>query len=359
MRTAISVALVEIFLGVIGGNYFGLDPKVEWISFLAGFGAILLTFLAGAEIEPEILRKYGKQSIGIGFFSFLLPFAGAMAYAYYIAGWNLDQSKICGIALSTTSVAVVYSVMVESGLNKTELGKIILAACFVTDLGTVVALGILFANYTIWLLIFVVIMTLVLVISPQFLEWFFRVFSNHVSEPEIKMLFLMLFGLGWLATYANSEAVLPAYLLGLIAAGLFKQHQEMVHRLRTATFALLTPFYFLKAGTIISVPAIISGFGLIVILLVVKIGAKFIGVYPVTNFFKFSKKIGMYTTLLMSTGLTFGSISALFGYTRGIINQEQYTILVTVVIGSAVVPTLIAQWFFQPKCADLQGNWLK
>lgn len=359
MRTAISVALVEICMGVIGGNYLGLDPGMEWISFLAGFGAILLTFLAGAEIEPEVIRKYGKESLFIGFFSFFLPFVGAMAYAYYVAGWSSDASKICGIALSTTSVAVVYSVMVETGLNATDLGKIILAACFVTDLGTVLALGIIFANYNLWLLLFALVTTITLVLTPQVAKWFFNAFKGHVSEPEIKFLFLILLGLGWLATRANSEAVLPAYLLGIVVAGLFKEHSAMVRQLRTVTFALLTPFYFLKAGTIVSIPSIISGASLIVILLAVKVAAKFIGVYPLAAFFKFSRRISMYTTLLMSTGLTFGSISALFGYTRGIITQEQYTILVTVVIGSAVLPTLIAQWFFQPSKRDLQGDWQK
>jgi Kef-type K+ transport system membrane component KefB len=359
IRTAISVALVEICVGVIGGNYLGLDPRTEWISFLAGFGAILLTFLAGAEIEPEVLRKYGKESVGIGIVSFFFPFLGAMAYAYYVAGWTSDAAKICGIALSTTSVAVVYAVMVETRLNKTDLGKIILAACFVTDLGTVVALGILFANYNLWLLGFAVITTVVLVITPKFLRWFFCTFKGHVSEPEIKLLFLLLFSLGWLAAHANSEAVLPAYLLGIVVAGLFQEHREMVRHLRTATFALLTPFYFLKAGTIVSIPAIVSGLGLILVLLFVKVGAKFVGVYPVTSALRFSRRTSMYTTLLMSTGLTFGSISALFGYTRGFITQEQYTILVTVVIGSAVVPTLIAQWFYRPKSDDLNGEWQK
>lgn len=359
MRTAISVALVEICVGVIGGNYLGLDPRAEWISFLAGFGAILLTFLAGAEIEPEILRKYGKESIGIGLLSFLLPFLGAMAYAYYVANWTAGAAKICGIALSTTSVAVVYAVMVETGLNKSELGKIILAACFVTDLGTVVALGIFFANYNMWLVIFSVVTLAVLVVTPWFARWFFRTFNGHVSEPEIKLLFFLLFGLGWLATHANSEAVLPAYLLGIVVAGLFQDHREMVRHLRTTTFAFLTPFYFLKAGTIVSVPAILGGIGLIAVLLAVKVATKFVGVYPLTKLFRFSGRTGMYTTLLMSTGLTFGSISALFGYTRGFITQEQYTILVTVVIGSAVVPTLIAQWFFQPKHGDLGSDWQK
>ena len=353
IRTAISVALVEICVGVVGGNFLGLDPHTEWISFLAGFGAILLTFLAGAEIEPDVLRKYGKEALSIGLIAFFLPFLGTMAYAYYVAHWALQASMICGIALSTTSVAVVYAVMVETGFNETELGKLILAACFVNDLGTVVALGVIFANYNYWLIVFAVVTAVVMFVCPWFIRWFLRIFNNHVSEPGIKLIFVLLFGLGWLATRANSEAVLPAYLLGLVVANIFKENREMVRHLRTATFALLTPFYFLKAGTIVSLPAIYMGFGLIVVLLLVKMVTKFIGVYPLTKVFNLTGRTGMYTTLLMSTGLTFGSISALFGYTRGIITQDQYTILVTVVIGSAVVPTLIAQWFFQPKARDM------
>ena len=290
IRTAISVALVEICVGVIAGNFLGLDGKAEWISFLAGFGSILLTFLAGAEIEPEVLRKYGKESIGIGLLSFFLPFLGAMTYAYYVANWSFDAAKICGIALSTTSVAVVYAVMVETGLNNTELGKLILAACFVTDLGTVLALGVLFAHYNIWLALFCAVTILVLCFTPRFTRWFFKTFNGHVSEPEIKLLFFMLLALGWLATHSNSEAVLPAYLLGLVVAGLFKENRDMVRHLRTTTFALLTPFYFLKAGTIVSLPAILTGLGLILVLLRVKVIMKFLGVYPMTAVFRFSSK---------------------------------------------------------------------
>lgn len=148
-RTGISVALVEILVGIVAGNFLGITPtsKTEWVTFLAGFGSILLTFMAGAEIEPDVLRKYLKESLVIGFIAFLFPFAGAMLFAHYVAGWSWPAAEICGIALSTTSVAVVYAVMVETGLNETEIGKLILAACFVNDLGTVLALGAIFANY--------------------------------------------------------------------------------------------------------------------------------------------------------------------------------------------------------------------
>lgn len=348
MRTAISVALVEILMGVIGGNFLGMR-SAAWSDFLAGFGSILLTFMAGAEIEPAVLRKYLKESLAIGFMAFLLPFLGVWAYAYYVAGWAMPAAQIAGIALSTTSVAVVYAVMVETGLNQAEIGKLLLAACFVNDLGTVLALGALFANYNLWLILFVAVLAVVLIATPRFARWFFDRFGGHVSEAEIKLMFFLLFGLGGLAARSNSEAVLPAYLLGLVVAKLFSENKDMVRHLRTTVFAFLTPFYFLKAGMLVSLGAVWAGIGLILILLLAKMATKFIGVWPLARAFNFEPRLSMYTTLLMSTGLTFGSISALFGYTRHIIDRYQYTVLVTAVIASAMVPTMIAQAFFKPK----------
>jgi Kef-type K+ transport system membrane component KefB len=347
VRIAISIALLEIMVGVIGGNFLPLQ-RTEWVNFLAGFGSILLTFLAGAEVEPQILRKKFKESFGIGFLSFLMPFLGAMGYAYYIGGWTFQQAAIAGISLSTTSVAVVYAVMIETGYNETELGKLILAACFITDLGTVLALGAFFANYDQSMVFFIVITAIVLFLLPKFTPWFFEKVGSRISEPETKFIFLLLFGLGGLALMAKSEAVLPAYLVGMVLAPFFLKNRTLSHRMRVTAFTMLTPFYFLKAGSLVQLSAMWSSALLILIFLLVKMAAKFIGVWPTAKAFGFGKKESMYTTLLMSTGLTFGTISALFGYTNKIINQEQYTVLVTAVILSAVVPTIIAQKWFQP-----------
>ena len=348
IRIAVSIALLEIIVGVFGGNFLPLQ-RTEWVYFLAGFGSILLTFLAGAEVEPQILRKKFKESVGIGFLSFLMPFLGAMAYAYYAAGWTFPQSAIAGISLSTTSVAVVYAVMIETGYNQTELGKLILAACFITDLGTVLALGAFFANYDRSMGFFIVITALTLFLLPKFTPWFFRKVGSRISEPETKFIFLILFGLGSLAITAKSEAVLPAYLVGMVLAPFFLANKTLSHRMRVTAFTMLTPFYFIKAGSLVNLSAMCNSVLLILIFLLVKMAAKFIGVWPPAKVFKLGKKESMYTTLLMSTGLTFGTISALFGYTNKIINQEQYTVLVTAVILSAVVPTIIAQKWYQPE----------
>jgi len=170
IRTGISVALVEILVGVIAGNFaVGLEggtlhvgiagagtsaghlhhvlQSTEWTNFLALLGSGVLTFLAGAEIDPISLKANWRASVLIGVLSFAIPFAVVWLFAQFVFGWPLHQAQIAGIALSTTSVAVVYAVMIEGGFSDTAMGKMILAACFITDFGTVLALGTLFANY--------------------------------------------------------------------------------------------------------------------------------------------------------------------------------------------------------------------
>jgi Kef-type K+ transport system membrane component KefB len=345
---AISVALIEIMVGAVAGNVIGL-PLSPWVNYLAGFGAILLTFLAGTEVDSDVVRRNFGASVGVGFVSFLAPYVGCLLAARYLLGWSWPEAQIAGISLSTTSVAVVYAVMVETGLNKTELGKIILAACFVTDLGTVLALGIVFANFNIWLLGFAAATAIAAWLLPKYAPWFFAKVGHRVSEPQTKLVLLVLFLLGGIATSVGSEAVLPAYIIGMVLAPTFQHEHELAHRMRVMAFAILTPFYFLKAGSLIEFNALVAGAGLIALFLGLKMLTKFVGILPLTRVFRFKPSDGIYTTLLMSTGLTFGSISALYGLTNKIIDQRQYTILLTAVIGSAVVPTLIAQKWFLPK----------
>ncbi|MFB3902017.1 MAG: cation:proton antiporter [Acidobacteriota bacterium] len=350
IRIGISVALVEILVGVFAGNLFGLHQTTEWINFLAMLGSGVLTFLAGAEIDPHSLRANIRASALIGVLSFGLPFVGVWLFSQFVLGWSLPQSQIAGIALSTTSVAVVYAVMIEGGFSSTAMGKMVLAACFITDFGTVLALGVLFAKFNVWMLVFVVVMSVLLWFMPRWTKYFLvHLGSTRVSEPDIKFLLLVLFFLGALASTAKSEAVLPAYLLGLVVAGVFLRDKTLVHRMRAIAFTMFTPFYFIKAGLFVSLPALWAALGITLALFGLKMGSKILGVWPLSRAFYMRPKEATYTTLLMATGLTFGTISALFGLQNNIINRAQYSILVTVVILSAFVPTLIAQKFFQPK----------
>jgi glutathione-regulated potassium-efflux system ancillary protein KefC len=351
----IATALSEIVVGtvaqlaigvVIGGALLGTQES--WVTFLSGAGAIVLTFLAGAELDPDVFRAKWKEATAIGLAGFTAPFLGCAAAAYYLLGWGLMPSWLAGVALSTTSVAVVYAVMLEFGLNRTNYGKTLLAACFINDLVTVLALGLIFSPFTVRTLIFAGVSIACFAILPWLTPRFFRRYGGRPSELETKYLLLCLFGLGALASWAGSEAVLPAYVIGMVLAGTVGKDHALIRRLRTLTFGFLTPFYFIRAGSFVSMPALIAAPAAFFVLLAGKMISKIVGVYPVTRAYRSPKREAAYTTLLMSTGLTFGTISALFGLSHGVIDQAQYSILVACVVGSAVIPTLIANAFFLP-----------
>ncbi len=358
LELKLSVAIIEILLGAIAG-YFGLQVE-GWMLYLAGFGGIVLTFLAGTEIDVKLMKEKLKECFLIGSFSFLFPFVGVALYTYYVAHWTFKASLIAGTALSTTSLAVVYSVLVETGLSKTEIGKFIMAATFITDMGTALALSLLFMKPTLYTLIFIVVSIIVIIFAAKFSHLVFNnaKWKNRVIEPEIKYLFLLLLVFVYFAKLGDGHAVLPAFLLGLFMSGHFAESAEtkvVRNRLRTVAYAIVTPIFFIVGGLKVSVPMIVSAFGLFLILFTLKIVTKFLGVYFLAR--KYIPDGSMYTTLLMSTGLTFGTISSVFGLTSGIINQTQYSILVGVVIASAVIPTFIAQKWFMPLEEEDLVDW--
>lgn len=352
----ISIALVEICVGVIAAavsGYLGkldaLGSNVEWLKFLAASGAVLLTFLAGVELEPEVIRKKLSEVTVVGLVGFLAPFLGCAAVAYYLLGWSPRASLLCGVALSTTSMAVVYAVMLETGLNRTDFGKGILGACFVNDLGTVIALGLLFAPFTYKTAIFIGVTAVVLAVLPATSRWLTRMYAYRTAAIRTKWVILLLFGLGALALWSGSEAVLPAYLMGMVLAEFSNGDAFWMRRLRTLTVGFLTPFYFLRAGTFVSLPALVSAPIVFLVLLGGKVISKIFGLYPFIGLFRRRRDERWYYTLLMSTGLTFGTISALYGFSHNIVTQDQYSFLVAAVIASAVVPTLIAGLAFLPR----------
>jgi Kef-type K+ transport system membrane component KefB len=354
-RLKISIALMEIMVGAIVGfaafqlGYFdNLSLNAEWMKFCTGLGAILLTFLAGAELNPDAMKAKIKEVSIIGMIGFSAPFIGCFLIAYYLIGWSMQASLLCGIALSTTSMAVVYAVMLEYGFNKTEFGKGILGACFVNDLGTVIALGLIFAPFTYKTVIFIAATIILMFTLRPMTDYIIKRFAYKTAAIRAKWILFILLAMGVLAAWSGSEPVLPAYILGMVLARTMEKDGHFVRRLRTLTVGFLTPLYFLRAGALVSIPALLSGSGVFLLLFGGKVVSKIFGLYPAIHHFREDKKEKWYYTLLMSTGLTFGTISALYGLSNNIISQEQYSLIVGAVIASAVIPTLIANKFFLP-----------
>jgi len=348
IEVGLSVALIELFAGFVVGNAFHLDVP-GWLAFIGSFAGVLLTFLAGAEVDVPQFRREWRASLAIGAVSFFAPFLVVGLLAYYGLGWNRQQAEIAGIALSTTSLAVVYAVLVETGLNRDLVGKRIMSATFVTDFGTAAALSILFIKPTLWIIPFVAVSVALIWGLPAISPWFFGRYGDRVIEPEIKLIFASLFLLMWLGDRAHSHAVLPAFVIGLVMSSHYAQHRSEQERIRVVAFAFLTPFFFLKGGMSVSAGALWANLGILVLLFVGKMVPKLLGVYPLAH--RFAAPHATFTTLLMSTGLTFGTISSLYGLNAGIMDSTQFSLLIAVVVLSAIVPTAIAQRFFQPETA--------
>ncbi len=345
VELGITVALLELSLGVVVGNVFELGTQ-GWLDFIAKFGSIVLTFLAGMEVDPGYMRRRLEASVGIGVVSFLGPFLVTSAVSYFLLDWTGKASLIAGTALSTTSLAVVYVVLVERGLTDTGVGKLIMSATFVTDLCTALALSAIFIKPNIWFPVFLVVSLVLILALPRVAPWFFRRYGDRVIEPEIKLVFASLLVLIVLADASNGHAVLPAFVLGLVMSRHYREHREEQKRLRVVAFAFLTPFFFVKGGLNVSLGAVAANLGLLAALLAAKMVPKIAFIMPLAR--RAVPRRAAFTTLLMSTGLTFGTISALYGLTAGIIDKTQFSLLVTVVVLSAVVPTAIAERWFLP-----------
>jgi Kef-type K+ transport system membrane component KefB len=346
VEIALSAALLELAGGVIVGNVFTVTVP-DWLTFIGSFAGVVLTFLAGAEVDVPQLRREWRASASIGVVSFGAPFVVALVACHWLAGWSRDQSEIGGLALSTTSLAVVYAVLVESGLNRSVIGKRIMSATFVTDILTVLGLSVLFITPNLWIVAFVAASVAAIWGLPRLAPWFFRRYGDRVIEPEIKLVFAILFALMYLGGRANSQAALPVFVLGLAMGGHYAAHRREQERMRVVAFAFLTPFFFLKGGLNVSLSAVFSNLGVLALLVASKMIPKFGGVYPLAR--RYAAPHAAFTTLLMSTGLTFGTITSLYGLQSGIIDRTQFSLLISVVVLSAIIPTAIAQRFYQPR----------
>jgi Kef-type K+ transport system membrane component KefB len=348
VELGLSVALIELLAGVIVGNTAHVAIP-SWLTFVGSFAGIVLTFQAGAEVDvPQLVREW-KASVSIGLVSFFAPFAVVALVTYYGLDWSRRQAEIGGLALSTTSLAVVYAVLVETGLNRELVGKRLMSATFVTDIATVTGLTVLFLKPTVWIIPFALVSIGLIFGLPYMSRHFFPRYGDRVIEPEIKLVFACLFLLMWLGARANSQAALPAFVLGLAMSRFFASHRLEQDRLRVVSFAFLTPFFFLKGGLNVSTSALWANLGILGVLVAAKMGPKLIGVYPLAR--RFTAPHATFTTLLMSTGLTFGTITSLYGLSAGIIDRTQFSLLIAVVVLSAIVPTAIAQRFYQPQSA--------
>ncbi|MEM0448914.1 MAG: cation:proton antiporter [Methanomassiliicoccales archaeon] len=356
IRAGVTVAVIEMALGMILGTALGLKSlEHQWWLFLASFASVTLTFMAGSETDLGAMRSNLMKTILFGLISFLSPFMGGLLFSHLVLGWDLSASLIVGVALSSTSVAIVYVVLVEGGLAHTDVGKFILSGCFFTGLATLSALSLLFISASFMLLLFLAAMVTAALFLPIVLRELHARIRGRSGDIEVKAILLSVFLLAAMGELVGVQAVLPAYILGLISSSTLSQMRDAVGKLKSITLVFLNPFFFLGAGSNVSLLAMASGVMIIVALFLVKVGFKFIGVYPLAK--RYVGTSAPFVTLLMATGLTFGTIAAQSGLSYGLLTIDQYSILIAAILMSAIIPTLLAShWLPSKKKINSEGT---
>ncbi|ACD82565.1 Na+/H+ antiporter [Methylacidiphilum infernorum V4] len=343
IKFRVPVAIVEILVGAALSHFLDLSQPTEWMNFLSKLGATMLCFIAGTEIEPEFFSQSWKKHLLSGSFSFLVPFMAIALFTHFFFQWQPAQSLIAGIALGTTSIAIVYTSLLERGIENSSLGKTLLASCFITDFGSVLTLGIFFTHWELSSILFALFALILLWFFPKILRSLLHFLKKSpVSEPEIKFVFFMLTFLGFLASMAKTEPVLPAFILGVLAANAFSEDQLFRRRLRAVAYSILTPFFFMKSGFHISFPMLVIGFIPLLLLTLLKTCFKIIGVLPYLLLEKHPLKESLFGSLLTSGGLTFGLIAAHYGIQNKILSREIYSLITLATLLSTLIPVFLA-----------------
>lgn len=346
IKTRISSSIFEVGAGLVIANVLGIGIA-PWLDFLGTFGGLVLTFLAGAEVEFVLLRRQAKRSFGIGTMAFAAPLVGIVSVLTVFTNWSWQARVAGGLALTTTSVAVVYAVLSEYELIRTPTAKTIIAVTFVNDILTLIGINFVQTSIDIVTIAFVAVLIALVPVAPRLLRRVVQSFGKRAVEIELRFVLAILLAISFFADQANLHSVFGAFVLGLIFANSIQEHQEILSKMRTVTFALLAPAFFIRAGMLIALPAVIANIVLVFGLLATKLGSKFVGVYALCR--KWIPEAPMFSTMLFSTGLTVGTIVATLGEQLGYLSGTQFSIVVSVVVMSAVVPTLIAKRFIPTK----------
>lgn len=340
IELGVASAIFEILAGFIAGNFFNFS-NVEAINILADFGVLSLMYLAGLEIDFDILKKNMKSSVMIGSASFFTPFLAISYITMYFLDYSLQQALLVGIALSTTSIAIVYPLLLRSGNRLDEIGKKILSTAMIVDLLSMIALSLLFADVTIITLVFIILFFIFSYFVPFLGRRIFSHYKGNVVEFEFKIILFLILGIGIAGEAIGVEAVLLAFILGIITSSVIVEHARLWDKLRGITFGFLAPIFFFKVGTTLSLISLIENMWLILLFLVVSFIFNFIGTYFISKIYMSEQ--AYYVSILLNSNLSFGIVAASVGLELRIISEGIYASLIGAVILSSVLASFLAK----------------
>ncbi len=333
----VSTSILEIVAGIIARSIFGIT-NLDEINVLAHLGVVSLMYAAGLEIDLDLLRKYLKSSFAIGFSSFFTPFVIIFFTSILVFELWVWQAMLVAIALSTTSLAIVYPVLLESG-PLSPLRKNILCAAMVTDLFSMIALSLFFSDfggYTIALIIFLGLLT---VFVPLLGSKIFKHYKGNTVELEFRMVLVLILGLTIISKEAGIEAAIIAFMAGMITSGIVVNHHDLQEKFKFFVFGFLAPVFFFSVGLSVSFIDIIQNIPFLVFFFIVCFIGKYVGTYIPAK--KYIPGKEGFISLLFNSRLSLGIIAATFGYETGILPRNIYAPVIGIIMLAAVSSAVV------------------
>lgn len=337
IELGVSSAITELLAGILVKNVLDFRPD-SFITVIGNLGLLTLMYVAGLEIDFDQIERRSRESITIGLSSFAAPFILVSLFAYYQMGLNGHQSMLLGVALSTTSMAIVYPQLLANGVL-TEKTRGILSAAMVTDLASMLVFSLLFTRFTLAIFLPVIGLIVLTYFVPFIGRRVFARFEGNPVEFEFRVILFLIVSLGIVSEHAGVEAALVAFVAGMVTSELVVNHADLQNKLQSLVFGFLAPIFFLWVGLTVDLHSLSSNMHSVMLLFTLCYAAKYVGTYlPSKRFFPDdARRMGF----LFNARLSLGLVAALFGLNEGILSTELYGIVVGCIIVSSIVSSIL------------------
>ena len=271
-RIRVSAIVLEILLGIlVGPELLGWVQVDGVIESFAIFGLAFLFFLAGFEIDPSRLRGPPLRMASV---SWVGSLAVALAVGAVLAtsGVVLD-SVIVGLALATTALGMLLPILRDQGEMTTDFGNLVTANGAVGEFGPIVAIALLLAGNnplfeSLLLVAFLVLVALTLWVSrrrrPEWLDGALRAGLHSSNQLPIRLCLLLVALLVWIAAELGLDLLLGAFAAGVVmrfaASGQPDDHDAELfsEKLEGIGFGIFIPIFFVATGVRFDVEALVS-----------------------------------------------------------------------------------------------------
>lgn len=333
-RIGLPTAIVEIFAG-LAAAFYGVKGG-EALKLLSGIGANILLFMAGLEVEVQLMRRNMRRTLTLGSLEWLLP--ALIAIIIFGGSLSLEGDLILAAALGTTSVALTFAVLKDFGLLRSEHGQTALTAAMLTDVLGMIALNLATAVIDWRLALYTMVLLAAMALQPVMPR-----VSGRPFEFEVRLVIMALIVLGAASEALGMHSVLTSFILGVIVGETVRHRKVLMEKLEGLATGFFTPFFFIAAGMSMEPKALSSAAlaGIAAGLLIFAVKALIAYAYYRVHLNLRPKRAFMLSSSLTPL-LTVSIVGGLTGYQQGLIGVYEYGLIMTAVVTTATLSTVVA-----------------